>query len=111
MALLWGALMARSRFLEQASTPVAVLIQVTPIVAYAPTAVLWLGRGLRPIVFITGLICLVPLLFAVTTGLRSADPAALDLMAVVDAPEPAGASGGSACRTRSPTCSPPPGPV
>jgi NitT/TauT family transport system permease protein len=86
VALLWGALMARSRFLEQASTPVAVLIQVTPIVAYAPSAVLWLGRGLRPIVFITGLICLVPLLFGVTTGLRSADLAALDLMAVVDAP-------------------------
>jgi ABC-type nitrate/sulfonate/bicarbonate transport system permease component len=86
VALLWGAIMARSRFLEHASTPVAVLIQVTPIVAYAPSAVLWLGRGLKPIVFITGLICLVPLLFAVTTGLRSADPAALDLMAVVDAP-------------------------
>ena len=86
VAILWGAIMARSRFLEHASTPVAVLIQVTPIVAYAPSAVLWLGRGLKPIVFITGLICLVPLLFAVTTGLRSADPAALDLMAMVDAP-------------------------
>jgi NitT/TauT family transport system permease protein len=85
VALLWGAMMARSRFLEQASTPVAVLIQVTPIVAYAPSAVLWLGRGLKPIVFITGLICLVPLLFGVTSGLRSADPAALDLMATVDA--------------------------
>jgi NitT/TauT family transport system permease protein len=85
VALLWGALMARSRFLEQASTPVAVLVQVTPIVAYAPSAVLWLGRGLKPIVFITGLICLVPLLFGVTSGLRSADPAALDLMATVDA--------------------------
>jgi NitT/TauT family transport system permease protein len=85
VALSWGALMARSRFLEQASTPVAVLIQVTPIVAYAPSAVLWLGRGLRPIVFITGLICLVPLLFGVTAGLRSADPAALDLMTTVDA--------------------------
>ena len=85
VALLWGAVMARSRFLEQASTPVAVLIQVTPIVAYAPSAVLWLGRGLKPIVFITGLICLVPLLFGVTSGLRSADPAALDLMTTVDA--------------------------
>ncbi len=86
VAMAWGALMARSRFLEQASTPVAVLIQVTPIVAYAPSAVLWLGRGLKPIVFITGLICLVPLLFGVTAGLRSADPAALDLMVTVDAP-------------------------
>ena len=86
IALLWGAAMAWSRFLEHASTPVAVLIQVTPIVTYAPAAVLWLGRGLKPIVFITGLICLVPLLFGVTAGLRSADPAALDLMATVDAP-------------------------
>jgi NitT/TauT family transport system permease protein len=85
VALAWGALMARSRFMEQASTPVAVLIQVTPIVAYAPSAVLWLGRGLRPIVFITGLICLVPLLFGVTSGLRSADPEVLDLMTTVDA--------------------------
>ena len=88
----FNALVVRSEGLNsygrtlQASTPVAVLIQVTPIVAYAPSAVLWLGRGLRPIVFITGLICLVPLLFGVTTGLRSADLAALDLMAVVDAP-------------------------
>lgn len=85
VAVAWGALMARLRFLEHATGPVAVLIQVTPIVAYAPSVVLWLGAGLRPIVLLTSLICLVPLLFNVVAGLRAADPAALEVLASVDA--------------------------
>jgi NitT/TauT family transport system permease protein len=85
VAVGWGALMARVRFIEHATGPVAVLVQVTPIVAYAPSVVLWLGAGMRPIVLLTSLICLVPLLFNVVAGLRSADPAALEVLASVDA--------------------------
>jgi NitT/TauT family transport system permease protein len=85
VALAWGALMARLRFIEHATGPVAVLIQVTPIVAYAPSVVLWLGAGMRPIVLLTSLICLVPLMFNVVAGLRSADPATLEVLASVDA--------------------------
>jgi NitT/TauT family transport system permease protein len=85
IALVWGAVMARLRLVEYATSPVAVLIQVTPIIAYAPSVVLWLGSGMQPIVFLTALICLVPLLFNVVAGLRAADPAALEVLASVDA--------------------------
>jgi NitT/TauT family transport system permease protein len=85
VALAWGALMARVRFIEHATGPVAVLVQVTPIIAYAPSVVLWLGAGMRPIVLLTSLICLVPLLFNVVAGLRAADPAALEVLASVNA--------------------------
>jgi NitT/TauT family transport system permease protein len=85
VAVGWGALMARIRFIEHATGPVAVLVQVTPIIAYAPSVVLWLGAGMRPIVLLTSLICLVPLLFNVVAGLRAADPAALEVLASVDA--------------------------
>jgi hypothetical protein len=64
--------------------------------------VLWLGRGLKPIVFITGLICLVPLLFGVTAGLRSADPAAPRPDAVVDAPAGRSSPGPPAVRAAVP---------
>ena len=42
-----GAVMAHSRFVERAVQPLAVLVQVTPIIAYAPTIVTRLGFGLE----------------------------------------------------------------
>ena len=65
--------------------PVAVLIQVTPIIAYAPAFVIWLGPGLKPILAITTLVCFVPFLFNAVTGLRSVDPATHELLRSVDA--------------------------
>ena len=50
----------------------------------------------RPWCSSRGCICLVPLVFAVTSGLRSADPAALDLMAIVDAAGSGGRAAGAA---------------
>ena len=61
-------------------SPVAVLIQVTPIIAYAPAFVIWLGAGLKPILAITTLVCFVPFLFNAVTGLRSVDPATHELL-------------------------------
>ena len=54
--------------------PLAVLVQVTPIIAYAPAIVIWLGFGLKPILIITSLVCFVPFLINGVTGLRSVDP-------------------------------------
>ena len=94
--------------LEQASLPLAVLIQVTPIIAYAPAIVIWLGFGLKPILVITSLVCFVPFLVNAVTGFRSVDPNLLELARSVDA---AGArsSSGCACRRRCPTSSRPHG--
>lgn len=84
-ALVIGTFMAHSRAVEQAVRPVAVLIQVTPIIAYAPAIVIWLKGGTDSILLITALVCFTPFLFNAVTGLRSVDPASLDLLRSVDA--------------------------
>jgi len=85
VALAAATVMAHSRLVEQAVLPLAVLIQVTPIIAYAPAVVIWLGFGLPPIVFITSLVCFVPFLVNAVTGFRSIDPATHELLRSVDA--------------------------
>ena len=68
-ALVAATVMAHSRFVEQAVTPLAVLVQVTPLIAYAPALVIWLGFGLKPILVGTALVCFVPFLFNAVVGL------------------------------------------
>jgi NitT/TauT family transport system permease protein len=80
-----GSVMALSRFFENMVKPVAILVQVTPVIAIAPAVVVWLGGGFRSILVITFLVCVVPFLFAAVTGLRSVDPATLELLRSVDA--------------------------
>ncbi|MEZ5259740.1 MAG: ABC transporter permease [Ilumatobacteraceae bacterium] len=84
-ALVIGAPLAASRFAERATQPILVLIQVTPFVAYAPSVVIWFGFGWRPIIFLTALACFPLFAFAVIGGIRSTDPAALELFRSVDA--------------------------
>jgi NitT/TauT family transport system permease protein len=80
-----GAVMAHSRFVERALQPLAVLIQVTPIIAYAPAIVIWVHFGLKPVMILTSLVCVVPFLLNAVTGLRSVDPSVLELARSVDA--------------------------
>ena len=84
-ALIGATIMAHNRFIEQAVLPVAVLVQVTPIIAYAPAVVIWLHFGIKPILFITSLVCFVPFLFNAVTGFRSIEPAAHELLRSVNA--------------------------
>ena len=86
-AMAAAVVMARSRYAERAIAPLAVLIQVTPIIAYAPAVVIWLGFGLRPILVITSLVCFVPFLLNGVSGLRSVDPLLIELARSVDATE------------------------
>jgi NitT/TauT family transport system permease protein len=58
---------------------------VTPFATYAPSVVLWLGSGWKPIEFVTTLACLPGFTFATADGMRSADPAARELLRSVDA--------------------------
>jgi NitT/TauT family transport system permease protein len=85
VALVLGGLLASSRFAEDAAQPVLVLILVTPWVSYFVSLVIWLGPGDRPVVFLVAFVTAPVLSFAVTSGLRSADPAARELLASVDA--------------------------
>ena len=85
LAIIGATLMAHSRFIERAVTPLAVLIQVTPIIAYAPAVVIWLKFGIKPILVLTSLVCFVPFLINGVTGLRSVDPNLLELARSVNA--------------------------
>lgn len=84
-AILIGSVMAANRFIEEATQPVLVLILVTPWVAYITSVVIWLGFGERPIIFMVAFTSLPVFTFGVVGGMKSADPAARELLASVDA--------------------------
>lgn len=85
VAIAIGSVMAASRFVEEATQPVLVLILVTPWVAYITSVVIWLGAGNRPIIFMVAFTTLPVFVFGVVGGMKSADPAARELLASVDA--------------------------
>lgn len=80
LALVAAVPMARSRTVERAVQPVALLLQVIPLVCYAPAFVIWMGIGFRPIAAVSAVVCFVPLLYNLVAGLRAADPDARDLL-------------------------------
>jgi NitT/TauT family transport system permease protein len=85
VAILLGAGLAASRFAEHATQPILVMILVAPWVAYFTSIVVWLGRGDPPVVFLVAFVTTPAFVFATVAGLRSADPAARELLASVDA--------------------------
>ena len=85
IAVTIGALLAASRPLEQAGQPLLVLILVTPWVAYISSIVLWVGRGTPSILFLVIFVTVPAFVYATVGGMRSADPAARELFASVDA--------------------------
>lgn len=80
-----GALLAAWRPLEAASQPLLVLIMVTPWVAYISSIVLWLGAGTPSIVFLVAFVTVPAFVYATVAGMRSADAAARELFASIDA--------------------------
>lgn len=80
-----GAVLVTSRFAELAVAPVLVLIGVAPWVAYFTSVVAWLGPDWPPVVFLVAFVCFPAFVFAAVTGLRSADPAAVELLRTIDA--------------------------
>lgn len=85
VSIVVGAVLAASRFVEEAAQPVLILILVTPWVAYITSVVLWLDGGEPTIVFMVAFTSFPVFTFGVVGGMRSADPAARELLASVDA--------------------------
>ena len=88
VAILIGAALASSRFLEQAAQPVLIGVLVAPWIAYFSSIVLWLGSGDLPVIFLVAFVTIPAFVFATVAGMRSADPAARELLASVDASRP-----------------------
>ena len=65
-----------SRWAERAVKPLAVTLQVTPVVAIAPLVTIWAGldHADRAIVALAAVVAFFPLFSGASTGLRSAEP-------------------------------------
>jgi len=69
-------LVALSPILERAIKPLAVVLQVTPVVAIAPLVVIWAGidNPERAIIALAALVAFFPIFSGAITGLKAADP-------------------------------------
>ncbi|MFZ5729350.1 MAG: ABC transporter permease [Pseudomonadota bacterium] len=67
---------ALSPVLERAVKPLAVVLQVTPVVAIAPLVVIWAGidHPERAIVALAAVVAFFPIFSGAATGLKAADP-------------------------------------
>jgi NitT/TauT family transport system permease protein len=77
--------MSHVRILERALMPLAVVLNVTPIVAIAPGLVVAFGFGFTPKYIIAGVIVFFPFLVNSLVGLRSLDPEVLDVFTTLHA--------------------------
>lgn len=59
--------------------PYLMILQMTPVIVFAPILVLWVGPGLKSVTIITFLICFFPLVVNTTQGLISTDRNFTDL--------------------------------
>jgi NitT/TauT family transport system permease protein len=80
VGILLASLFVYSSFLERGFVPYVVASQTIPIVALAPMIVTAFGAGMTSVVIIASYLTFFPVTIAVTRGLRSPDPRALELM-------------------------------
>lgn len=76
-----AVLFSQSRQVEMALFPIAVILQVTPIVAIAPLIVIWVGidNPNQALLLMAWIAAFFPVLSNMTLGLRAADHGLLDL--------------------------------
>lgn len=65
--------------------PYILILQMTPVVIFAPVLVIWLGPGLPTVTIITFLICFFPIVANTTQGLISVDKNMVDLFRMINA--------------------------
>jgi NitT/TauT family transport system permease protein len=85
VAFVLSILMFYVKIIERALLPLAVILNVTPIIAVAPALVVAFGFGQTPKYVITSILVFFPFLINSLIGLRSVDPLALDLMKTLNA--------------------------
>lgn len=91
LAVLGGSglamLFSQSRAMEMALFPIAVILQVTPVMAIAPLIVIWVGidHPERALLLMAWIAAFFPVLSNMTLGLRAADHGLLDLYRLYEA--------------------------
>ena len=84
-AFLLAVLVSEVPLARRAVMPVAVVLNVTPLVAIAPALVVAFGFGPEPKLIVTALICFFPLLINTAAGLRSVPVQVLQVFRTVHA--------------------------
>ena len=79
IALIAGAIVAESRWIERTLMPIVVAIQSIPKVALAPLLIVWFGFGVSSKMVLVALICFFPVFINSFYGFRSANPDLLRL--------------------------------
>jgi NitT/TauT family transport system permease protein len=77
--------MCQVPLLERAFMPFAVVVNVTPVVSIVPGLVVVFGFSMTPRYIVAGLIVFFPLLINSLVGLKSVDPAALEIFRTLNA--------------------------
>ncbi|WP_082376505.1 ABC transporter permease [Nocardiopsis sp. NRRL B-16309] len=85
LAFVLALLMSEIPILRRAIMPLAVVLNVTPVIALAPALVVAFGFGMTPKVIVTAIITFFPVLINVTTGLRSVPPPVLHVFSTLHA--------------------------
>jgi NitT/TauT family transport system permease protein len=75
-----AVLLAQARWIERSLFPLAVVLQVTPLVAIAPLLLIWVKNVELALVLCAFLAAFFPVVANTTLGLRSADHHLLDLL-------------------------------
>lgn len=75
-----GAVIAQFRLMEQTFYPYLVALQTLPKIAIAPLIIVWFGFGISSKIIIAATVAFFPVLVNVIVGLKTIDPAKLDLM-------------------------------
>ena len=84
-ALVVAVLVTESGILRRAIMPLAVILNVTPVVAIAPALVVAFGFGPAPKLIVTALITFFPMLMNLITGLNSVSPPILQVFSTLHA--------------------------
>lgn len=71
--------LSSSRWIERTFYPYAVLFQTVPIIAIAPMLVIWIGFGTPTVITSAFIVSVFPVIANAINGLRSTDPALVDL--------------------------------
>lgn len=74
-----------SRQLEQVLLPMAVMLQVTPVVAIAPLILIYVSSTTAALLLCAWIVAFFPIMSNTVAGLRSADPQLADLMRIYQA--------------------------
>jgi NitT/TauT family transport system permease protein len=85
IGILLGYVMAKSRALEDALSPLVLAFQSTPVVAYAPLLVIWFGSGPTSKIITSALIVFFPMLMNTLVGIRTVPASLRDLMRSLNA--------------------------